>query len=209
MQALAVPPGTRFGRWTVLREGRRRGRYHRRFWCHCDCGTERLVPYSNLLSGASRSCSCTSFKHGQAEKTPEYYIWRSMKARCYNLNAKGYKNYGGRGITVCERWLHSFVNFFLDMGRRPTAKHSLERRNNALGYTPANCYWATPLEQQSNKRNNRRYTYQGVTLHLAEWVRQSGLSGNTIHARLNRGWPFDQAITVPARITRRTRIHQV
>ena len=88
--------------------------------------------------------------------TREHQTWGSIKARCYNDKHISYKNYGGRGITVCDRWLNSFENFFADMGERPSSKHSIERLDNNLGYTPDNCCWATVVEQRSNRRDVQR-----------------------------------------------------
>jgi hypothetical protein len=85
-------------------------------------------------------------------KTPEYYVWRNMKSRCYNRSNPNYKNYGGRGITVCDRWLDSVETFVLDMGQRPTPKHSIDRKDNDKGYTPDNCRWATWTIQANNRR---------------------------------------------------------
>lgn len=85
-------------------------------------------------------------------RTPEYFVWQQMKYRCLNSNNSAYKNYGGRGITVCDHWRHSFINFFADMGIRPTAKHTIERLDNNAGYHAATCVWATRQQQQRNTR---------------------------------------------------------
>lgn len=119
-------------------------------------------------------------------KTPEYGTYRTMKQRCLNKNNPAYKNYGGRGITVCDRWLGSFNNFYQDMGNKPN-NTSLERINNNLGYSPDNCKWATSNEQNNNRRNV--HIYKGKT--ISDWADLTGIKKKTIRARLtsyNWGW---------------------
>ena len=113
-------------------------------------------------------------RHGLSG-TPEYKAWRAMKDRCFNPNTKYYSNWGGRGIAVCDRWKNSFQNFFLDMGSRPTAKHSLDRIDNDGNYSVENCRWATKAEQQNNQRSNRLITIDDVTLTIAQWTKKNGL----------------------------------
>lgn len=132
--------------------------------------------------------------HGQS-LTRFYRLWRGMRTRCENPNAESYANYGARGIQVCERW-KTFELFLEDMGPRPQGT-SLERRNNELGYTPDNCYWATPFEQSRNKRDNRLLTVHGVTQPLCVWAEALGTDGGTIRGRLLRGWTVERACTTP------------
>jgi hypothetical protein len=130
----------------------------------CDCGNTRIAPSGGVLSGRSNSCGCLKrelskkrfTKHAMASSS-EWRSWRHMKDRCLNQNDKRFGNYGGRGITVCERWLNSFDRFISDMGKRPTSKHSLDRIDVNGNYEPENCRWATPKQQARNKtllRNN-------------------------------------------------------
>lgn len=120
-----------------------------------------------------------------------------MKLRCSNPNTKGYSRYGGRGIQVCDRWRDSFSAFLADMGPRPSPRHSVERRNNDGNYEPDNCYWATDAEQTRNTRQNRNYTYNGRTMCLTDWARESGRPRSTLMQRLERGWTLEQAMFTP------------
>jgi hypothetical protein len=160
----------RFGLWTIVGSATslpRVGGTIPHAICRCRCGTERVVSLPNLRSGKSKSCGCfrskrtteTKIVHGHARKgavTVEFATWQAMIARCNRPTHVSYQNYGGRGINVCRRWRKSFVNFLADMGRRPSAKHSLDRKNNDKNYTPSNCRWATPKQQRLNQRRRAR-----------------------------------------------------
>lgn len=191
--------GQRFGKWFVLEWG------HREWVCECDCGTIRSVATNNLRSGHSKSCGCASNhfrataceKHGM-HKSPEYYAWQSMKARCGNPNAQQYKNYGGRGIAVCARWQESFEAFFEDMGPRPSPKHSLDRKNNDGNYEPGNCRWVSMLVQNNNNRQARFLKFRGEKHSVSEWCRRLGLPRVMVSQRLRRGWGVERALGTPA-----------
>lgn len=120
-----------------------------------------------------------------------------MLSRCLNPNAPHYADYGGRGITVCERW-REFSNFYADMGAKPPGL-TLERIDNDKGYSPENCRWATREEQARNRRSNRLITYEGVTATLAETARRVGMGVTTLRGRLDAGWSVEEAITKPSR----------
>ncbi len=122
-----------------------------------------------------------------------------MKDRCLNSRNKRYEDYGGRGITVCERWLR-FENFYEDMGDRPDGK-SLDRYPDPNGnYEPSNCRWATPKEQQLNRRMTRYLTYQNQTLPLAVWAERFGIKSNVVRGRIvGCGWEIEKALTTPVR----------
>jgi len=131
------------------------------YWnCICKCGNNKLVKSGNLKNNKTKSCGClykSRSKHnGNTYKhKKEYAIWNSMINRCYNKNNKDYKNYGGKGIKVCDRWKNNFSNFFNDMGLKPESM-SLDRINNNGNYEPENCKWSTYIEQASNRSNNRK-----------------------------------------------------
>lgn len=134
----------------------------------------------------------------------EYSIWVNMRSRCKYPSMINYERYGGRGITVCERWEHSFEAFYADMGPCPTPQHSLDRINNAGNYEPDNCKWATLLEQANNKRNNRVLSVAGLTMTLPSWCRLLKLNYGTVMGRLRRGWPESKALELTGE-TRRAR----
>lgn len=209
----AITVGERFGRLTVLEESGRSKDGGLLVRARCECGTEKVFHYNNLRRGASRSCGCLRREvwkeigkqrrrrvrkqgESQGDRSPEYAIWSSMKARCCNPRGTQYAYYGGRGIRVCDRWLHSFKNFLSDMGRRPTPQHSIDRINNDGDYEPGNCRWATRKEQARNQRSNVRLTYNGQTLCLAEWAERLGIHRATLRSRLKTGWPIEEAVSV-------------
>lgn len=122
--------------------------------------------------------------------SPEHKIWIGMKQRCYNKNAKNYKDWGGRGIKVCDRWLNSFKNFYEDMGKMPTdTRYTIERMDNDGDYEPGNCRWATYTEQLNNTRRNRYISHNGKTMNIMQWSKELNIKYNTIRSRLDKGFP--------------------
>lgn len=189
-----------FGRLTVIRLDRMEG--EARWLCLCECGTEAVVRGYSLRKGQTISCGCfrrefSSTKHQThgRSKTPLYAIWRTMRARCENVGNRQYPDYGGRGITVCERWL-IFENFRTDMGEPPPGM-TIDRKDNNGNYEPNNCRWATQQEQARNKRNNRLITFQDETLTAQAWSERSGRSVSTILRRIKAGWTVEAALTRP------------
>lgn len=134
-------------------------------------------------------------KHGHGAKgreSPTYQSWLGMVQRCTNPNSGKWARYGGRGITVCERWL-TFANFLADMGERPNGLF-IERKNNDGNYEPGNCRWATRVEQARNTRLNHMLTHNGETLCLAGWAERAGIKQNTLKMRIRRGWSVARAL---------------
>lgn len=133
-----------------------------------------------------------------SRKCPEYKVWASMKNRCYNpKDRRSWLPYGGRGITICERWRNSFAAFLADMGRRPSPQHQLDRIDNDGPYCPENCRWATRKEQANNRRNNHFITHDGVTLTLTQWAERTGIPYGTLKARLKAGWVEGDVVSRP------------
>lgn len=137
-------------------------------------------------------------KHGMRH-TREYSTWQSMLNRCRRPKTRSYERYGGRGITVCERW-RTFENFLADMGPKPPGM-SLDRIDNDGNYEPGNCRWATWSQQNRNKNNNTRLSYKGLTLPMSEWAERFGLSLNVLQLRLLKGWSIEKALYQPLRKT--------
>lgn len=204
--------GTRFGRLVAVREVERSPSDKPRWLWQCDCGAQKVILVPSVLAGLTTSCGCRhrevtiarSTKHGQ-RWTREYRIWSNMKTRCLNPQPKDIPVY--RGVKICERWKKSFAAFLEDMGPAPSPKHSIDRRNGKLGYTPSNCRWATSLEQGANTRKNHVLTFRGQTLHVAEWARRIGISHSLLLARVGRlGWSIEKALSTPSRPRRRSRM---
>lgn len=130
-------------------------------------------------------------------KAKAYRTFKSMHLRCYSEKDHRYHYYGGRGITVCDRWLNSFENFYEDMGDPPTPKHSIDRIDNDGNYCPENCRWATIEEQANNKRNNHILTYNGITQTISQWSKYTGIDKKLIASRIYNNWSVEQALTLP------------
>lgn len=127
----------------------------------------------------------------------EYMIWGQMIQRCKNRNNPAFKNYGGRGIYVCEQWLN-FEIFIKDMGAKPNG-FTLDRIDNSKGYSPENCRWSSRAENNKNKRNNIWITLDGVSLVLSDWSKKSVVTYRTLHKRIKRGWDLKLALETPSK----------
>lgn len=202
--------GSVFGKLTVIEYYGKINDKHS--WiCHCSCDEneetrKEVIFYTNYLtSGDTNSCGCLikkkpwKVKHNLCE-TPEYKIWKRMIARCYNKKNKKYKNYGGRGIQVCERWKHSPELFLSDMGPRPVeegVRYSIDRINVNGNYEPENCRWATDKEQADNKTISVYLNYNGKHQTMNQWAKETGLTRTIIRSRLDRGWSIEKTLTTP------------
>lgn len=169
--------------------------------CVCTCGGHTEVLTSNLVTGHTKSCGCQSYHnfighnsttHG-ACKTKEYRSWETAKKRCTNPNCKKYPRYGGRGITMCRRWLHSFENFIDDMGPCPK-EFSIERTNNDGNYEPGNCIWGTHYVQARNRSNNIHLTANGKTQVLHDWAKEIKMDVGRLKRLLKKGKSLQEVI---------------
>lgn len=141
----------------------------------------------------------TAERGGRSRARPEYIVWRGMLSRCTNPGDADWPDYGGRGITVCERWSgeDGWHCFFEDMGARPTPKHTIDRVDNSRGYSPDNCRWATMKEQARNRRGNRLVTVNGKTLCASAWAEMFGIQRQRFIKRLDAGWDPGVALATP------------
>lgn len=199
-----ISSGDKFNKWTAIED------YDgsRNILCRCDCGKEKLVGVGNLTRGLSRDCGCGRKEkvarllttHGASKasvrgSSKASSSYRNMRSRCLNPNYRDFKNWGGRGIKICDRWLgdNGFENFLADMGE-PPRRSQLDRKDNDGNYCPENCRWATPKEQMNNQRNTRHITIGGVTKTVSEWADFSGISYQALEGRIRRGRPPDRLL---------------
>ena len=191
----------RFGRLEVIGKApRRKGQSY--MLCRCDCGKEKEIALCSLRTDATTSCGCyrnevvkwRSVTHGKSE-TNAYNTWLAMRQRCLNPSNPAYPSYGGRGITIDEAW-DTFEGFLRDMGEPPTGK-SLDRIDNAKGYGPHNCRWATRIEQNRNTRSCKYISYKEETKTISEWAEQYGIGVSTLSQRIRLGWDIERALTQP------------
>lgn len=207
---VVASPGERYGRLTVIE--RVPSSSGTRLTCNCDCGKTVVVSSGSVRSGRTSSCGCyhieaartSRLKHGFARRdstAAEFNIWTSMIDRCTNMRNGAYDSYGGRGIRICNEWLCSFETFLADVGRRPSPKHSLDRKDNSSHYMPGNVRWATRSQQARNRRNTVMVTIGDQAKCLPDWVDEFNTSYEAVRRRLRRGWdPYD-ALSTPMRKT--------
>jgi hypothetical protein len=192
--------GKVFSRLTVISVGGRKG--SKLLWrCSCVCGSTTEVEGRHLRSGAQVSCGCyrsensriRSTRHGLGARASQ--VWRDMLARCYNENCAAYPNYGGRGVTVCDRWRESLLSFVKDMGQPPVGME-LDRRDNNGNYEPDNCRWVTHTVNCSNTRRSVLFEVDGQQVNIPELARRAGINKSTLYDRVRRlGWPLDRALS--------------
>ena len=196
--------GQKFGMLTALKVIEKR--HKQTIWnCKCDCGNESKQYSFKLRNGTVKSCGCQRIKHNGVN-TRLYGIWVQMKARCSNPNHAHFKNYGGRGLLVCDRWV-DFKNFQDDLkvSHDNHAKNhginntTLERVDNSKGYSPDNCVWATKKEQPINCRKDNYNTYKGKVITTGEVADKYGIKYETIESRLRRGWTIEKIIETPVK----------
>lgn len=204
-----IAVGDRYGRWVVQEVIDRT--VLGRSLCKCDCGTVRTVMNRNLLNGRSTSCGCIAAEKAKQRKYPKkhgmtktrlYHVWVNIKDRCRNKNCEAYKNYGSRGISICEEWLDfsTFHAWAMENGYDPKAKRgqcTIDRIDTNKGYYPENCRWVDLYEQQNNKRNNRRFSYAGELKTIPELSREYGIPANTLWNRVHSGWDIKLAVETP------------
>lgn len=190
----------RFGRLVAI-ESFKKWNCNKYFWkCKCDCGKEIECLGSNLLRGNTNSCGCLKNdmvadlrkKHGMS-KTRIFKIWVGIRKRCTNKNCKAYSYYGGRGISVCERW-NDFNNFYQDMKDDYKDDLTLDRIDSNGNYEPSNCRWVSVKHQNSNRRTNVFIEFNGETKTLAQWQKKTGVGYKTISNRIKAGWDIKDAL---------------
>lgn len=194
--ALIVQAGQRFGRLVALHRVENRGKAQQWLF-QCDCGASVLRVISSVRHSPSASCGCAALTQNGLAGTPEYLAWRAMRARCLNADNPYFHTYGGRGITICPRWIESFQNFYADMGPRTSPDHSLDRIDSNGNYEPSNCRWATWDEQVRNKRNRLSVALNGQEKFLLDWCAELRLKPSTVRNRLARGWSVERALSMP------------
>jgi hypothetical protein len=202
-QIVIPKTGEKFGRLEIISSAWADASGRKVVRCLCTCGNFKTVKPSDLRRGAVTSCGCAHADvarknlpdpiHGMSA-TPEHHIWRGILTRCRCVRSKYFPRYGGRGITVCERW-SAFSNFIEDMGLRPGGAFTIERKNNDGPYSPENCIWATRKTQNRNKRTNRLLSYNGETKPVSQWAEELGIQPVRIFTRLRRGFTTERALT--------------
>lgn len=196
----------KFNRLTVICRAENTHGGKVRWRCKCACGNIAMVTSDHLRSGHTKSCGCLKVSllvkrntiHGLTN-TPEYKTWEHIIQRCTNPNSQDFKDYGGRGITICGEWRNSFMTFFNHIGKKPSPKHSVDRIDNNCGYRPGNVRWATQQEQNNNCSRNRCITIKNHTMTMTQWATFVGIDKGTLWNRLKKNWPIEKAIFKPVR----------
>lgn len=188
--------GSKYGKLTVIKRSHQNKEKRWAWLCVCECGNKTTAYKNQLDNGHKISCGCyhprPTLKHGKRSHNL-YSTWVDMVSRCKNPKNTEYKNYGGRGVTVCDRWL-DINNFIEDVGSRPSKKHSIDRVDNSGPYAPWNFRWATKKEQGRNTRKTIFLTYEGERMALADWADKVGEQRRTLYMRYRRGWSDEEII---------------
>lgn len=197
-QRIPAKVGDVFGRLTIIAPAPH-DRNHRMWLCRCECGVVKTLRHCGLTRGDNKSCGCarTPRRTKRLDDLRMYRLWHSLLNRCRRPEVPSYAMYGGRGITVCDRWL-TFDTFLADVSPRPSLKHTLDRIDNARGYEPGNVRWATRAEQSRNTSRNRWFTHNGETMIVTDWAARMGLKKSTVTSRISRcGWTVERALLTP------------
>lgn len=169
---------------------------HAHWKCKCDCGNECVIAGCRLRNEQTRSCGCLTKTQNGLSTSGSYHSWDSMIQRCSDERLPHFKRYGGKGISVCERW-KKFENFYEDMGERPPGL-TLDRIDPLKNYTPENCRWATVKEQANNTSSNHKITFNGVTKNLTQWAEEYNIHWSTLRKRIiDLKWDINKALTQP------------
>lgn len=193
--------GQRVGKLQVISFAQTSNKWGRLLWnCRCTCGDDVLIPSSTLLRGAS-AASC-----GKRECRPAFIdgkrrsitcnSWKAMIRRCTKPDSDNYPQYGGKGITVCERWM-DFKMFIADMGERPSSQFTIDRKDSNGNYCPENCQWSDKTTQTRNRSCAKRLTFEGVTLPVIEWANSKSIPLSVIYQRMARGWDDEKVLLTP------------
>lgn len=209
MRENKIKIGNRYGRLVVLKEvepayGRQ---MVRRYLCQCDCGNTKIVRYNNLLVGGTKSCGClvhdvnSSIRKYTLKQTSSrlYTIWNSIKGRCYVVSCGSYKDYGAKGISMCDEWKEDYISFYnWAVSNGYSDELTIDRIDYTGNYEPSNCRWVSYKEQANNKSSNVLITFNGITHTLSEWCGIVGIKQATLNHRINKAhWPIEKALTTP------------
>lgn len=198
---MQVEIGKKYNKLTVISLSKSKKQNRRNYDCVCECGNYVTVVSSSLINGGTKSCGCHQRQMAKNAKTThglsysaEYNIWVLMIKRCTNINDKRYNRYGGRGITVCKRWLKSFENFYLDMGARPSVNYSIDRIDNNKGYSPKNCRWVTQKQQSRNTSRNLYLVDNGEKIIASDFEKKYKLYRGSVYYLFKSGLSLKQIV---------------
>lgn len=198
--------GKKFNKLVVIEYAGHKGK--RNLWkCRCECGKIIECVTYLLTKNKVKSCGCLKSSRLLERNTKHnlryskiYNVWRCMKSRCYNPNIEAYKNYGGRGIKVCDEWKNDFLSFYnWSMNNGYSENLTIDRINNSKNYEPSNCRWVDRKTQNNNTRHNHLISYKDKTLTISEWAKEIGLTYCCLKSRLYKGWSIEKALETPIR----------
>ena len=191
----------KYGKLTILRVVKKDNK-HKFVECLCDCGNKKIINYSNIKRGLVKSCGCMVKTKQGLSNTRIGKCYHGIEQRCYNPKDMNYKNYGGRGIKMCDEWKTNFMSFYnwaIKNGYKDNL--TIDRIDNDKGYCPENCRWVDMQTQQNHRRNNRNLTFNGKTLTITQWAKKYNMSYRNLFYRLKNGYSLEKALTKPLRNT--------